>query len=230
MWVQRFDLPTFVENEANAAALGEYYFGSARGMKDYIYLSAGIGLGSGIMIDGRLFRGSSGYASEVGHMTIAPDGDLCGCGRRGCWETLVGPRAVLRKVRATLAVESSSILPALVNGNLESIRFEDVLAAAQADDKVAIRALQDVGRYLGIGVVNLVNIFNPELIVLGGALNLASSFLLPEIVQQVRTSALRPNCENFRVVPSAFGMDAALIGAIALVVDDILRDPKAAGG
>jgi predicted NBD/HSP70 family sugar kinase len=226
MWMERFDLPTFVENEANAAALGEYYFGAARGVNDFIYLSAGIGLGSGIVIDGKLFRGSSGYASEVGHMTIVSDGELCGCGKRGCWETLVGPRAVLRKVRTTLSDNNPSLLNEMVQGDLEAIRLEHVLEAAQLADPVAIRALQEVGRYLGVGVVNLVNIFNPELIVLGGALNLASSTLLPEIYQQVCSDALRPACENLRIAPSAHGMDAALGGAIALVVDDILRDPR----
>jgi predicted NBD/HSP70 family sugar kinase len=87
MWSQRFDLPIFVENEANAAALGEYYFGAARGVNSFIYLSAGIGLGGGVLIDGKLFRGSNGYAGEVGHMTVDPEGELCGCGKRGCWET-----------------------------------------------------------------------------------------------------------------------------------------------
>jgi glucokinase-like ROK family protein len=228
IWSQRFNLPIFVENEANAAALGEYYFGAARGVDNFIYLSAGIGLGSGIVIDGKLFRGSSGYASEVGHMTMDPDGELCGCGKRGCWETQVGPRAVLRRVRKTLETGVSSMLCDMVDADLERITFESVVEAAQMEDPVALRALQEVGERLGVGVANLVNVFNPELIVLGGALNLASSILLPIIERIVLENALPPSCENLRVAPSAHGIDACLMGAVALVLEDIWREPISA--
>jgi len=226
MWSQRFGLPVFVENEANAAALGEYYFGAARGVENFIYLSAGIGLGGGVMIDGKLFRGSSGYAGEVGHMLIDPQGELCGCGKRGCWETKVGPRAVLRRVRKVLMDGGGrSAISDLAGGDLSHISFDTVVQAAQLGDRVAAEALQDVGKYLGMGIVNLVNIFNSELIVLGGALSLAHEFLLPVIEGTVCESALKPACENVRFVASAHGADACVMGAVALVLDDILREP-----
>jgi len=225
MWSQRFDMPIFVENEANAAALGEYYFGVARGVDSFIYLSAGIGLGGGIMIDGKLFRGSSGYAGEVGHMTVDPDGDLCGCGKRGCWETKVGPRAVLRGVRKILADGAPSHINNLANGDLDCVTFDIVVQAARSGDSVALKALQNVGEYLGIGVANLINIFNPQLIVLGGALSLANEFLLPVIENTVCDSALKPPCENIHFAASAHGADACVMGAVALVLDDILREP-----
>jgi glucokinase-like ROK family protein len=228
IWSQRFNLPIFVENEANAAALGEYYFGIARGVDNFIYLSAGIGLGGGIVIDGKLFRGSNGYASEVGHMTVDPNGELCGCGKRGCWETQVGPRAVLRRVRKTLETGVPSILCDIVQDDLERITFESVVQAARQEDPVALRALQDVGERLGIGVANLVNIFNPELIVLGGALNLASTILLPIVESNMCENALPPACEGVRVAASAHGIDACLMGAIALVLEEILREPISA--
>jgi glucokinase-like ROK family protein len=225
MWSQRFDQPIFVENEANAAALGEYYFGVARGMENFIYLSAGIGLGGGVVIGGKLFRGSSGYAGEVGHMTVDSEGELCGCGKRGCWETKVGPRAVLQRVRKILIDEVPSITKDLAGGDLDRISFDIVVQAARLGDRVALEALQDVGKYLGIGVVNLVNIFNPELIVLGGALSLANEFLLPVIRGTVCESALKPPCENIHFEASAHGADACVMGAVALVLDDILREP-----
>ena len=225
MWSQRFDQPIFVENEANAAALGEYYFGVARGMENFIYLSAGIGLGGGVVIDGKLFRGSSGYAGEVGHMTVDSEGELCGCGKLGCWETKVGPRAVLQRVRKILGDEVPSITKDLAGGDLDRISFDIVVQAARLGDSVALEALQDVGKYLGIGVVNLVNIFNPELIVLGGALSLANEFLLPVIRGTVCESALKPPCENIHFEASAHGADACVMGAVALVLDDILREP-----
>jgi glucokinase-like ROK family protein len=225
MWSQRFDLPTFVENEANAAALGEYYFGVARDVDNFIYLSAGIGLGGGIMIDGKLFRGSTGYAGEVGHMTVDPDGDMCGCGKRGCWETKVGPRAVMRGVRKILADGTPSLINDLAGGDLDNVNFDIVVQAAESGDFVALEALKNIGKYLGIGVVNLINIFNPELIVLGGALSLASGFLLPVIEDTVCESALKPPCENIKFAASAHGADACVMGAVALVLDDILREP-----
>ena len=225
IWSQRFNLPIFIENEANAAALGEYYFGAAQGVNDFIYLSAGIGLGAGIVLDGKLFRGSNGYASEVGHMTVEPNGELCGCGKRGCWETQVGPRAVLRRVRKTLETGVPSVLCDMVDGDLERISFESVVQAASQGDSVALRALQEVGEHLGIGIANLVNVFNPELIVLGGALNRASTILLPIVGKLISENALAPASENVRVAASAHGIDACLMGAIALVLEDILREP-----
>ena len=228
IWSQHFNLPIFVENEANAAALGEYYFGAAQGVDSFIYLSAGIGLGAGIVLDGKLFRGSNGYASEVGHMTVDPNGELCGCGKRGCWETQVGPRAVLRRVRKTLESGVPSALCDLVESDLERISFESVVQAAGQGDSVALRALQEVGERLGVGVANLVNVFNPELIVLGGALNLASTILLPIVERLIRENALTPACENVRVAASAHGIDACMMGAVALVLDDILREPISA--
>ena len=228
IWSQWFNMPIFIENEANAAALGEYYFGAAQGVKNFIYLSAGIGLGGGIIIDGKLYRGSNGYASEVGHMTMDPQGEPCACGKRGCWETQVGPRAVLKRVRKTLESGMQSALSGMVDGNLERISFESVVQAAQQGDDVALHALQEVGEYLGVGVANLVNVFNPELIVLGGALNLASPILLPIVERQIVDSALAPAREHVRMAASAFGVDACLMGAVALVLDDILREPMLA--
>jgi glucokinase-like ROK family protein len=220
-----FDCPIYVENEANAAALGEYYFGAVRNVKDFIYLSAGVGLGSGIVIGGKLFRGMFGYAGEAGHMTLDINGELCGCGKRGCWETFVGPRAVEQRVRKSLANGAVSILHDMAKGELQKIVFEDVVQAAQAGDQIAIDALSEVAYYLGIGIANLVNLFNVEVIVLGGALNNASSLLLKDVERIVSSNTLAPGREHLRIIPSAHGTDACIMGAIALVLDDILREP-----
>jgi predicted NBD/HSP70 family sugar kinase len=225
MWTQRFDLSVFVENEANAAALGEYYFGVARNVQNLIYLSAGVGLGGGIIIKGKLFRGSGGYAGEIGHMTVDPDGELCGCGKRGCWETVVGPRAIVRRVKEALETNIESQIRALVDDDLSRIDMDVVVQAAQAGDTVARTALEQVGVQLGIGVANLVNAFNPEMVVLGGTLSLASPFLLPVIEKAIREHALALPCAGVEVAASAHGADACVMGAVALVMDDILREP-----
>ena len=221
-----FDCPIYVESEANAAALGEYYFGAVRNVKDFIYLSsAGIGLGSGIVMGGKLFRGMFGYAGEAGHMTLDVNGELCGCGKRGCWETFVGPRAVEQHIRQSLALGAKSILHDMAKGDLQNIVFDDVVQAAQAGDQIAMDALGQVAFYLGIGIANLVNLFNVEVIVLGGALNNASSLLLKDVERIVSTNTLAPGREHLRIIPSAHGTDACIMGAITLVLDDILREP-----
>ena len=225
MWTHRFDLPVFVENEANAAALGEYYFGVARDVQNLIYLSAGVGLGGGIIINGKLFRGSSGYAGEIGHMTMDPDGELCGCGKRGCWETVVGPRAIVRRVKEALETNAESEIRNLVDGDLSRVDVDVVVQAAQAGDPVARTALEEVGVQLGIGVANLVNTFNPQMVVLGGALSLASPFLLPVIEEVIQKHALAQPRAIVKVAASAHGADACVMGAVALVLDDILREP-----
>jgi glucokinase-like ROK family protein len=220
-----FSCPIYVENEANAAALGEYYFGAVQNIKDFIYLSSGIGLGSGIVMNGKLFRGVFGYAGEAGHMTIDVNGDLCGCGRRGCWETFVGPRAVEQRVRRSLKEGAESMLHEMVEGDLQNIVFEDVVKAANAGDQIAMDALREVAFFLGLGIANLVNLFDVEVIVLGGALNKVSAFLLKDVERVVRENTLGLDNGHFQIIPSAHGADACVMGAIALVLDDILREP-----
>ena len=225
-WTQEFNLPVFVENDAKASALGEYYFGVARGLHDFIYLIAGVGLGAGIMIDGKLFRGSHGYASEVGHMIIDPNGELCGCGKRGCWETLVGPRAVIRRFQQTLRAGVPSTVLHAGSNDLANVTFEDVADAAAQGDAAALAAMQEVGASLGLGIANLVNIFNPQMVVLGGALAYASEILLPVIEKVVAANAMSIPCEDLKIAASAHGPNACVIGAATLVLDNILREPN----
>jgi N-acetylglucosamine repressor len=182
-------------------------------------------LGGGIILGGKLFRGNGGYAGEVGHMSFDPNGALCECGRRGCWESLVSPRSVVRNIRTILSNETESIIRDWVKGDLNVITFDIVLQAADANDAVALRALQDVGRWLGLGIANLVNAFNPELVVLGGALARASKILTPVIETTVKENALRQPQESLKIATSAYGSEACVVGAVAIVLDEILRYP-----
>jgi glucokinase-like ROK family protein len=226
LWSQEFNLPVFVENDAKASALGEYYFGVARGLHDFIYLIAGVGLGAGIMIDGKLFRGSHGYASEVGHMIIDPNGEICGCGKRGCWETLVGPKAVIRRFQQTLRDGVPSTVLQAARNDLANVTFQDVADAAKQGDAAALEAMQEVGASLGLGIANLVNIFNPQMVVLGGALAYASEILLPVIEKAVAANAMGIPSEDLKIAASAHGPDACVMGAATLVLDNILREPN----
>ena len=227
-WRQKFGVHVFLENESNAAALGEYYYGHARHVRNLVYFSAGVGLGSGIIINGRLFRGTTGFAGEIGHTTAVVDsGELCGCGKRGCLETYVGPRSILRRVRR--ALENGAPRDGLRRADIDpaQIDMEMVVEAAQAGNRAALDALEEAGYHLGIGISNVINLFNPEMVVLGGALNMASPILVPIITRTTQQHVVAPLRGTFRVVASAHGADACVMGAVALVMDDILREPMA---
>ncbi len=225
MWTQRFHLPVFVDNEANCACMGERFYGIAHDIVDFIYLKTGVGLGGGIMIGGVLFRGSAGYAGEVGHTTLYNGGELCGCGRRGCWETYVRPSTLIRDVKRKLQEGEASIIGDLVAGELDNITMDVIVEAACQQDPVALQSLETLGGHMAVGITNLVNIFNPELVVLGGELSRTAPWLVPVIEAALRSNVLPPLRQSIRVAASAQGEDACLLGAIALVLDNILREP-----
>jgi glucokinase-like ROK family protein len=221
---QRFGLPVYIENEANLAALGEYYFGVARGVDNLIYLSSGIGLGGGVIIAGKLFRGGYGFAGEVGHIQRDPQGELCGCGRIGCWETQVGPRAVLNRVKKALQATPDYKPPANCNYDAEDLSFEQVVCFAQSGDDICRQAVEEVGIHLAEGIADLANIFNPELIVIGGALSLGREIILPVIEKVAFSDALSASTEHLKIAFSEHGENACVYGAVAVVLDDILRE------
>jgi glucokinase-like ROK family protein len=221
---QRFRLPIYIENEANLAALGEYYFGVARGCDNFVYLSSGIGLGGGIVIGGKLFRGGHGYAGEIGHIQRDPHGEKCGCGRIGCWETQVGPRAVLRRVKKELQIRSDQILLDACQGDFNNLTFDMVVKFGLEGNNLCRQAIEAVARYLGEGIADLINIFNPELVVIGGAFILGKDILQPIIEKTIFSEALQPSVDNLRIAFSERGTDACAFGAVAIVLDDILRE------
>ena len=224
MWNQRFHLPVYIENEANLAALGEYYFGVAKGIDNFVYLSSGIGLGGGIMIGGNLFRGGYGYAGEIGHIQRDPQGEKCGCGRIGCWETQVGPRAVLRRVKKEPQILSDQSLLDACHGNFDNLTFEMVVKFALEGDSVCRQAIEEVATYLGAGIADLVNVFNPQLVVIGGAFILGKDILQPIIEKTIFSNVLQPSADSLRIGFSERGADACALGAVAIVLDDILRE------
>ena len=224
IWNQRFQLPIYVDNEANLAALGEYYFGIARNIDNFIYLSSDIGLGGGIMIDGRLFRGAHGYGGEIGHIQRNPQGELCGCGRIGCWETQVGPSPVLRRVKKEFQTSHDKTLLDACSGNLDDLTFDMVVKLALNGNLICRQAIEEVAVNLGMGIADLVNVFNPDLIVIGGTLSLGRDILQPIIEKTVFTIALQPAVDNLRIVFSDRSTEACALGAVAVVLDDILRE------
>jgi glucokinase-like ROK family protein len=222
MVTQRFKLPVIVENDGNASALAEYYFGAARDVRNSIYLSAGVGLGAGILLDGKLFRGTDGYAAEIGHMVADPNGEQCACGKRGCYETLVSPRPVIRRVQAFL---DSSKAPSSLRDVRGPLTFDLVIEAAREGDSVAVEALEQLGVNLGVVMANLINLFNPQMMILGGVLGHAADFLMPIVERSIESNALALSRQAVRLAASKYGDETCVMGAATLVLDQIMRDP-----
>lgn len=170
-------IPTFIENDSHVLAYGEYFFGVAQDAVNMILLKVGFGIGSGIMFNGSLYRGINGSAGEVGHTVIDVAGPLCSCGNTGCMEAVASETALVNLVAAGIRAGQISRVTDIVKGDLLNIAPEDIYQAADAGDALSIRMLGQVAGYLGIGIANLVNIFNPELVVIGGGLAKASKYI-----------------------------------------------------
>ena len=211
----RPDLPVHVDNEANLAALGELWEGAGRGRRDFVAVSGEVGVGAGVVMAGELFRGGAGFAGELGHVTIEPDGRPCACGGRGCLETLVGRRALL----ARAGVEAG-------DGNGDAAAAH-VVERAAAGDRDALEAVAEVGRVLGIGLASLTNLLNPQAIILGGYFAALGPWLRGPIATELAARAAATRIEPVDIVVSSLGVDAAMRGAAAAVLRAVLADPLA---
>ncbi len=220
-------LRVFVENDANAAAIAEHLFGATRRAQDFLFVFAGVGIGGGLFLNGKLYRGKNGYAGEIGHFPIMaePLHTVCHCGNRGCWETYANQYSIIQRIQARLEVKRSSLIPQLMAQQNSPLTIPLIKQAADAGDQEAIESFAEAGRAMGKGFAGLINIFNPEKVILGGPLSIAGDYLLPAIRETVSCHAMPDMGPQTEVALSSFGPDAALIGAIAVVVDDVLSHP-----
>lgn len=209
------NIPVFVENDANAAALGSKWFGAGRDKQDLVYLTISTGIGSGIIIDNELYHGFSDSAGEVGHMVIDPESDIrCRCGDRGCWEALASGTALGRLGQKAVSSGSSSLMEELVD-SIDQIDGAVVTEAAAQGDTTAKRILDQVTNYLGIGIANLINILNPELIVIGGGVSQAGNIVLESIKKTALERAMETSAKEVKIVPVQLGDDIGAVGAVA---------------
>lgn len=220
-------LKVFVENDANAAAIAEHLFGTARQCQDFIFVFAGVGIGGGLFLNGKLYRGKNGFAGEIGHSPIMaePSQNVCHCGNRGCWETYANQYSIIQRVQARLEVKRTSIVPKLMADQNAPMSIPLIKQAADAGDKESIDSFTEAGKAMGQGLAGLINIFNPEKIILGGPLSIAGEYLLPAIKETVDRHSLPEIDQQAEILLSPFGPDASLIGAIAIVVDNALSHP-----
>jgi predicted NBD/HSP70 family sugar kinase len=207
-------IPVLAANEADLGALGEYRRGAHPGVADLIYVSGEVGIGAGVIVGGTPMLGSAGYAGEAGHMLINPGGHACRCGAIGCWETEAGESALLR--RAGVPDETG--------------RLDDVAERAAAGDETVRRALAEVGRWLGLGVGDLVNLFNPDLVVLGGLYQRLYGFLEDAVVAGAHERTLDAPGAMATIACSSLGPDAPLIGAAELALSGVIADPARTDG
>lgn len=221
---RRLRVPIYVDNEANAGAIGELWAGAAAGVKNLVYLSVGPGLGAGIILNGELFRGADGVAGELGHTTIDASGPVCGCGSRGCWEMYASEAALRQQVLRFIAAGQMAPSP-LARLGPDEISTLAVVGAAVQGDPVAIAALSAIGESLGLGIANLVNIFNPSLVVIGSAMAEADSYVINPARRVVEQRALAYPRSRARLIRSALGVEACAIGAGALVLQEQFRLP-----
>ncbi|HEV8572488.1 MAG TPA: ROK family glucokinase [Actinomycetota bacterium] len=211
-------LPCVLDNDANAACWGEYRFGAASGYRYVLLLTVGTGIGGGIVTDGALYRGVHGFAAEVGHVVVEPEGPLCGCGNRGCFEQVASGRALDRLGREA-ANEHPEGLIAMLAGT-EDVVGRHVTEAARQGDEVARRIIEEVGGRLGVGIAGLVNVLDPEVVVVGGGVADIGSVLFDPAREAYRESVLAPDHRpEVPIVPAALGNDAGAIGAAAIALE-----------
>ena len=211
---QRLGLPVCIENDANAAALGEMWHGAGQGVRSMILLTLGTGVGGGIILDKKIWHGADGMAGELGHMTLLPDGRLCGCGNQGCLEMYASARGIVQSYCE--ALERSALTSAQSRGTITS---ERVYQAARDGDELANGVMRDMGRMLGIGIANLINIFNPDMIVIGGGVKDAWQLFIGATHQEVMRRAFQVPAERTEIVPSMLGDDAGVVGAAAVALE-----------
>jgi glucokinase len=212
-------LPAILENDANAAAVGEMWQGAGRGRRTIVCVTLGTGVGGGIILDGKLWRGVNDSAAEIGHMCVDPFGGVaCQCGSRGCLEVFASATAIVRMVREARPRYPDSLLP-----TVEEFTAEEVYWAGMKGDELALEVFRRMGVYLGIGLANLINILNPEMIVIGGGVVSAWELFAKHMHREIAERAFPVPAKEVKVVPGECGDDAGLLGAAHLASNPNLQ-------
>jgi glucokinase len=213
-----FESPVYLDNDVTLAALGEAKEGAGAGVDHFAYFNIGTGIGGGIIIDGKVYRGC-GNAGEFGHQVIVPDGPPCPCGKHGCLESLASGTSIARIARERVTLCPDSLILRLA-GDGESVTAERVARAARQKDPLAVNIMSETGGYLGLGVANVVSILNPRMVILGGGVIAgAGDLLLDGIRKTVRERAMTQLADDVEIIPAALGDQAGIIGAIHLALD-----------
>lgn len=212
-----FDAPVYLDNDVNLMALGEAREGAGAGVDLMAYFNVGTGIGGGIVIDGKLYRGC-GNAGEFGHQIIVPNGPPCTCGKHGCLESLCSGTSIGRRAREYLADHPDSLILKLAGG-IDRVTGHEVAQAAREGDDLALRIWRETGEYLGLGIANVVSILNPRLVVLGGGVVDVGDLLLDPVRRTVRDRAMTQLAADVTIIPGKLGNQAGIVGAIHLAIE-----------
>lgn len=226
LFEERFGKPVFVDNDARVMAMGEYVFGSASDKNNVLCLNIGAGIGMGMILNGMVYHGNSGFAGEFGHIKVQEEGELCICGKRGCLETVASGAALVRRAIEEIGAGMTSKIPELTNNEISEINSRTIIEAAQQGDQLAIDLLAEIGEYLGKGLAILIHIFNPEAIILGGDLARADQFIIDSIQQTLNKYTIYSIKKDTTIMASSLGEKAAVMGAMAMVMNSIFEDVR----
>lgn len=218
---EEFSLPTFASNDVTLYALGEAMFGAGKGKKDIVCLALGTGIGGGIIIGGKIYRGAIDGAAEVGHMTVKLDGRKCKCGSFGCLERYASATAIAEMGRKASRKNRKSLIRRLAGGDEDRITAKVVFDAAKQGDKTAKEVVEKVGWYLGAGIANLINILNPEMVIIAGGVAGAGKILLEITRKSIETYATEVNRKGVEITLGKLKTDAGVIGAAALAWEEM---------
>jgi glucokinase len=213
-------IPVYLDNDANAAALGEHRFGAGRGVENMVYLTISTGIGGGIIIGNKLYQGQNGNAGEIGHMSLAINGRPCNCGSRGCLEAYASGTNIAARAREAVGAGEKSLLTELA-GSPDNISGETIMAAMQAGDSVATRIWDETMEILGAGIANVINIFNPQRVVLGGGITNFGDLLFGPIRRIALSRAMGPLAQVAEIVPAQLGGQVGVLGAAAVALEHV---------
>ena len=213
-----FKIRPVIENDANAGALAEWRFGAGRGYNHVVFMTMSTGIGAGIVVDGRILHGASDCAGEVGHQVLIPYGPVCGCGNRGCLEAICSGPAIAKRAQEKIRKNPHTKILDLVDGNIEAIRSEEVLEAAKSADPLALDLVKEISFYMGWGIANLVNIINPEIVLVGTIAVAAGDLLLDPIRRTVLEMSMQRPGGIVKIMPAQLGQQIGDLAAISLVV------------
>ena len=211
---ERTGVETRIDNDANCATLGEWWLGAAKGGRNVVGVTIGTGIGGGLILDGKLYHGSSDVAGEIGHATIDVTGRLCKCGNYGCLEAYASGPSIAARAREAVTGDEDSLLFRMVKGDLMRLTAANVYEAAKLGDEVALDVVRETARFLGAGIANLLNIFNPDVVVLAGGVTQAGDTLFEPLRKEAKRRAFRPAVDACRIVPGALQGSAGVVGAV----------------
>ncbi|MEW6050908.1 MAG: ROK family protein [Candidatus Zixiibacteriota bacterium] len=213
---ERLNLPVHVDNDVNAMALAESKFGAGVGYNSVICVAVGTGVGGGIVIDGKIWRGANYTAGEIGHLSIDFDGPKCRCGSRGCLEVYCSSEAMIERVKILLNNQLTPTLEEVLDGNLENLSIKKLFAAVKRGDEIAQQVVDETAGYLGAGLAGVVNLLNPEIVIIGGGIADGGGGFIEAITAEIRKRAFGSAVEKLRVAKATLGNDAGFIGASIL--------------